>query len=191
MTDVKYNQERINFLFILVPSAFMIFGLALIVISLFLESDSAQGKLVPALFGLIPLVIGGVMFYLCMKKALQSKREVVDLREKGRQLFGEILDIEEHVTVTHDEHGSHNHYTYGFIVRYSDPDTFQPVVTESVATAQHYTVTNPQCQIRVLDGKVLVEKAYVEKVKQKFSFVPIVFFAVAAVFVIGKSMHWF
>jgi len=191
MTDIKYSQERINFLYILVPSAFIAVGLFMLVMTLFMESDSAQGKLIPALIGLIPLAVGGVTLYLCLKKAVKDKREVIDLREKGRQLFGEILDIEEHVTVTHDEHGSHNHYTYTFVVRYSDPDTFQPVIAESVQTAQHYAVTNPQCQIRMLDGKVLVEKAYVEKVKQKFSFVPIVLFLAVAVFIVGKWMNWF
>jgi len=191
MTDIKYSQERINFLFILVPSAFIIAGLFMLGITLFGQSDSSQGNLIGSLFGVITLLVGVGALILCMKKAVKSKREVVDLREKGRQLFGEILDIEEHVSITHDEHGSHKHYTYTFIVRYSDPDTFQPVIAESVMTYRKYDLKNPQCMIRVLDGKVLVEKAYVEAVKQKFTFIPILFFLVFAVIIIGKWMNWF
>jgi len=191
MTDIKYSQERINFLYILIPSAFIIAGLYMLGTTLLKQSDAGQGKLVGALFGGITLLVGVVALILCLKKAIKDKREIADLREKGRQLFGEILDIEEHVSITHDENGSHKHYTYTFIVRYSDPDTFQPVIAESIMTYRKYELKNPQCMIRVLDGKVLVEKAYVETVKQKFSFIPILFFLVFAVIIIGKWMNWF
>jgi len=192
MVDIKYPQERINAMFIIFPSLFIAAGLFVLGLNFFTKSDSVDGMAFTILFGLVFLVVGVGLLLSFLKKAIDGKKEVVELRQQGKQLFGEILHIEEHVTITHGSRGgTHHNYSYNFIVKYADPESLEPIIAESVVTTQKYELKSPQCQIRVLNGKVLVEKANVEIVKNKYAFVPILVFVIFILIVLSKQFNLF
>jgi len=192
MVEIKYQQEKINPLFIIIPSIFTIIGLFIFCTNVLFKSGSSQNPLATSGISLLFILSGiGVMF-ATLKNYLKSKKELNELHLYGKKLIGEIIKIEEHVTSVTSGDDTYDTYTYNFIVKYTDPNTNESVIAESIETYQNYELINPECVIRLLDGKVLVEKAYVKKAKPGFAWIiPVVFFLIVTLFMIGRALNLF
>jgi len=177
MVNIKYSQEKVNKLFYVVPGAFVLFGALFLFLLLGSKDSEGNG---PGLFILMPVImlaIGVWFFRSTLKKAKEAQREILEIKEKGRQLDGEILRIDEHRYVSHDSHGRHTTYYYNFVVNYQDPDTLEQVTAESVTTYERYELQSPFCKLRLYEGKVLVEQADVTFQKSR-KYLPFLIFAI-------------
>ncbi|GEM_PF-4592229 len=165
MIDIKYRQEKVSKALYVIPALLVAAGILFITFGLSALNESSNyflAILIPVLF-----ILGGVlMFVFTLKEAKKTQQDIIEVREKGLLVDGEVLDIETHEHYSSDGDGGTNvDYTYNFIVRFNDPNTLEPVVAESVETFQRYELKGPNCQLRVYNGKVLVEKAEVEEAK--------------------------